>query len=106
MTTVEPQLGIAALSEHLTGSLLLPGDPAWDRGREAYNLTIDQQPVAVVFPASVEDVQQIVRYATEHGLQVAPQRTGHNAAPLGSLAGHHPAQDRSAGRGRDRRRER
>jgi FAD binding domain/Berberine and berberine like len=39
----------------------------------------------VAFPAEAEDVQQIVRYAGTEGLQVAPQRTGHNAAPLGSL---------------------
>ena len=29
---------------------------------------------------------EIVRFAREHGKRVAPQRTGHNAAPLGDLA--------------------
>jgi FAD/FMN-containing dehydrogenase len=29
----------------------------------------------------------VVRYAREHGLRIAPQATGHNAGPLGSLEG-------------------
>jgi hypothetical protein len=40
----------------------------------------------VALPASSADVAQIVCYAREHGLRVAPQLTGHNAGPLGSLA--------------------
>jgi FAD/FMN-containing dehydrogenase len=85
MTLLEPQLDIAALSDQLTGTVVLPDDPEWDAAREAYNLTIDQRPVAVAFPAHAADVQAIVRYAAMAGLRVAPQRTGHNAAPLGPL---------------------
>jgi FAD/FMN-containing dehydrogenase len=85
MTLLEPQIDLVSLGDHLTGTVVLPGDPEWDPAREAYNLTIDQQPAAVAFPAAAEDVQAIVRYARLAGLEVAPQRTGHNAAPLGSL---------------------
>jgi FAD/FMN-containing dehydrogenase len=87
MTMIEPQLGVAGLAEHLAGSIVLPGDAAWDTARQAYNLTIDQQPAAVAFPENERDVQAIVRFASERGLQIAPQRTGHNASPLGSLEG-------------------
>jgi FAD/FMN-containing dehydrogenase len=87
MTMIEPQLGVAALAEHLAGSIVLSGDAGWDAARQAYNLTIDQQPAAVAFPADEGDVQAIVRYAARNGLQIAAQRTGHNAGPLGSLDG-------------------
>ena len=66
---------------------LTPGDPGWDDARLAWNLTVDQHPAAVALPGSVEDVVSAVRYARAHGLRVAAQGTGHNAGPLGSLAG-------------------
>ncbi len=66
---------------------LTPGDPGWDDARQAWNLTVDQHPAAVALPACVQDVVDTVRFASEHGLRVAAQGTGHNAGPLGSLAG-------------------
>jgi len=85
MTIVDRHYGLASLTEQLAGSVAFPDHPAWDSSRQAYNLTVDQQPTAVAFPANAEDVRQIVRYASARGLQIAAQRTGHNAAPLGSL---------------------
>jgi hypothetical protein len=67
------------------GAVVLPGEPGWDLARQAWNLTVDQHPAAVAFPADVADVAKVVRYARASGLRVAPQRTGHNAAPLASL---------------------
>ncbi|HET8528819.1 MAG TPA: FAD-binding oxidoreductase [Gaiellaceae bacterium] len=79
MSTIEaPRL-------RLRGAVVRDGDPGWDLARQAFNLTVDQRPVAVAFPADVADVQAVVRYAADAGLRVAPQRTGHNAAPLGSV---------------------
>jgi hypothetical protein len=46
---------------------------------------VDQQPTAVVLPADERDVIAVVRFAREHDLRIAPQSTGHNAGPLGSL---------------------
>ncbi len=40
----------------------------------------------VVEVADAFDVQAVVRHAAETGLRVAPQSTGHNAAPLGDLS--------------------
>jgi FAD/FMN-containing dehydrogenase len=85
MTLIEPNLGVAVLGEHMTGALVLPGDPRWDAARQAYNLTIDQQPAAIALPADAQDVQAVVRFASSTGLQIAPLRTGHTAGPLGSL---------------------
>ena len=66
--------------------IVLPHDQSWDEARLAWNLAADQQPAAVALPESARDVAAIVRWARERGLRVAPQGTGHNAIPLGSLA--------------------
>ena len=72
----------AALAE----SLICLGDSEYDAARAAWNLAIDQQPAAIVRPKTPDEVSAAVAYAREHGLRVAPQGTGHNAGPLGSLA--------------------
>ena len=67
------------------GALLAPGDPGWDDARRPWHLDVDQHPAAVAFPESEDDVIAVVLAASELGLRVAPQATGHNAAPLGRL---------------------
>ena len=86
MTLIDAAPALPSLGDAFAGSVVYPDDAAWDEARQAYNLTIDQQPVAVAFPADERHVQAIVRHAAARGLRVAAQRTGHNAAPLGSLA--------------------
>lgn len=68
-----------------SGTVVTPGDDAWDGARQAWNLAVDQRPAAVALPADAKDVASVVRFARAAGLRVAPQGTGHNAAPLGSL---------------------
>ena len=75
-----------ALADTLTGDLVLPADPRWDSARAAWNLAVDQRPAAVVNVASVRDVVATIESARVRRLHVAPQGTGHNAAPLESLA--------------------
>ena len=67
------------------GNVLAPGDHGWDEARQTFNTDIDQQPEAIAIPADAADLASALRFAARQGLQVAPQRTGHNAAPLGSL---------------------
>jgi FAD binding domain len=67
------------------GTVLAPADHGWDAARQAFNTDVDQQPASIAIPADAVDVISAVRYAARHGLRVAPQRTGHNAAPLGDL---------------------
>lgn len=73
---------LANLRDRIWGEVLLPSDPSWDEARSAFNLTVDQQPAAIVLAESAEDVQAAVRFARKHQLRVAPQTTGHNAGPL------------------------
>jgi FAD/FMN-containing dehydrogenase len=70
----------------LDDKLTLPEHDDWDAARQAWNLAVDQEPAAVVFPESAEDGVAAIRLARERGLRVAPQATGHRAAPLGPLA--------------------
>ncbi|MEZ5121805.1 MAG: FAD-binding oxidoreductase [Solirubrobacterales bacterium] len=73
------------LDGRLADRVVFPSDPAWDEARGAFNLRVDQQPVAIVQPLEESDVIAAVRYARAHGLRIAPQSTGHNAGPLGPL---------------------
>jgi FAD/FMN-containing dehydrogenase len=66
--------------------LLTAQDSDWNIERLAFNILVDQQPAGIARPSTAEDVSDIVRTAAAQGKQVAAQRTGHNAAPLGSLA--------------------
>jgi hypothetical protein len=74
-----------AATTTLTGRLLEPGDAGWDAATQTFDLTVTQEPALVALPETDDDVVAIVEFARERGLQVAPQRTGHNAKPLGSL---------------------
>jgi FAD/FMN-containing dehydrogenase len=68
------------------GAVHLPGDPGYDVARVPWNVAVDQRPAAVAFPTDADEVSDVVRAAAAAGLRVAPQGTGHNAAPLGDLA--------------------
>ena len=75
---------VAALRERI-GEVVAPGDETWDQARSAWNLIADQRPVAVSLPRDAGEVAATLAVARHHGLRVAPQGTGHNAAPLGDL---------------------
>jgi FAD/FMN-containing dehydrogenase len=63
-----------------------PGEAGYDEARRAWNLVADQNPAAVARPSSAAEVATVVDMARRAGLRVAPQRTGHNAVPLGDLS--------------------
>lgn len=67
-------------------AFLTAQDANWDLERVAFNILVDQQPAGIAVPRSAEEVSDAVRAAAADGKRVAAQRTGHNAAPLGSLA--------------------
>ncbi|MFN8215618.1 MAG: FAD-binding oxidoreductase [Solirubrobacterales bacterium] len=71
----------------IAGRVATPADADWDQARAAWNLAADQRPEAVAFAESAADVQEIVRFAADRGLRVAPQGTGHGATSIESLEG-------------------
>lgn len=71
----------------ISGRVARPGDPDWDQARAAWNLAADQNPEAVAFAESAEDVAAVVRFAAANDLRVTAQGTGHGAVPLPPLDG-------------------
>jgi FAD/FMN-containing dehydrogenase len=76
---------LEALRAAIAGQVSVPGEVSYDQARQAWNLAVDERPYVVVVAESASDVVQAVRYAREHGMRIAPQGTGHGAAPLEAL---------------------
>ena len=76
---------VRGLAPVLVGKVVVPGDAGFDAARRAWNLAVDQRPSLVVFAETAADVVAAVRLARGLELRIAPQATGHNAEPLGSL---------------------
>ena len=70
------------LRQRVAGEVVLPVDVEWDTARLAWNLAVDQRPVAVVYPESAGDIAAAVGFAKERGLRVAFNGGGHNAGPI------------------------
>jgi FAD/FMN-containing dehydrogenase len=71
--------------DNSTLRLTAPGEERYDAARQAFNLTLDQRPALIAEPTDADQVAAVVRFAAAQGYRVAPQATGHNGAPLGSL---------------------
>jgi FAD/FMN-containing dehydrogenase len=85
--TTSTLVDVSPLRAQLEGDVVTPEDEGWDEARLAWNLAVDQRPAAVALPESADDVVVVVRFAREHGLRIAPQGTGHNAAALAAASG-------------------
>ncbi len=75
----------AALRRLIGGTVIGPEDEGYDAERGVFNVTVDQRPAMIAVPNTAEEVAAVIRFAAENELRVAPQRTGHNAEPLGPL---------------------
>ena len=82
MATESAGVDLRRLRDLVAGDVVLPSDIEWDEARSAWNLAVDQRPVAVVFPVAVEDVRAAVEFAANGGLRVAFNGGGHNAGPI------------------------
>lgn len=79
---VPPDSGVEAgraLRAGLRCPVALPGDDDWERLRTAWNVHVDQRPLAVVLPDSADDVRAAVRIARDLGHPVGVQPNGHGA---------------------------
>ena len=82
MLNTEGAEALRALGDRISGDVVLPENESWDEARKAWNLAVDQRPVAVVYPESADDVVATVTVATEQGVRVAFNAGGHNAGPI------------------------
>jgi hypothetical protein len=85
MTIIETTTSLDRLRRRVRGAVIEPGGAGWEAATQAFNLSFTQEPALVALPADEQDVATIVRYARSQGMQIAPQRTGHNAEPLGLM---------------------
>jgi FAD/FMN-containing dehydrogenase len=75
---VEPSLDELRLS--LAGTVVLPGDDAYDAARRCFNALVDRRPAVIVRCAGGGDVAAALDFARHHGLEVAVRGGGHNPA--------------------------
>ena len=68
------------LKQRLDGTIILPGDPAYDEARSIWNGMIDRKPALIVRCRTEADVMHAVKYARENQLVVAIRGGGHNIA--------------------------
>jgi hypothetical protein len=71
------------LASALRGELIMPGDPAYDEARAVYNAMIDKRPAAIARVRDTADVVAAVRFARDHGIEIAVRGGGHNAGGFG-----------------------
>jgi UDP-N-acetylenolpyruvoylglucosamine reductase len=83
MLTAAPS--VDALRSLISGDVVTPADESYDEARLAWNLAADQQPYAVAYAESAQDIVAIVNWARRNGLRVAPQGTGHGATAMEAL---------------------
>src|SRR3954464_1085454 len=76
---------VDVLRDRIEGTVVAPGDAAWDEARQAWNLHVDQRPALVAVPKSAAAALGTVDFAREPGPRVAPQGTGHNASAIATL---------------------
>lgn len=84
--SVSTRLDTDLLAACITGRVITAADPDWGSAKLAWNVAVELEPAFVVQVGCAADVAEVVAFARDHGLRVAPQATGHNAAPLGDLA--------------------
>jgi len=71
---------IAALRDSFKGTVILPGDAAYDSARQVWNGMIDRRPAAIAQCTGVADVIAAVNFARENGIPVTVRGGGHNVA--------------------------
>jgi FAD/FMN-containing dehydrogenase len=68
------------LRASLTGYVLRPSDPEYERARLCFNLLIDRRPAAIARCVDADDVAAALVFAQEHDLEIAVRGGGHNPA--------------------------
>lgn len=82
-----PTATAASLRPHFRGSLVLPGDAAYDEARHVWNGMVDRHPALIARCEHVDDVRAVIACARERGLPLAVRGGGHNAAGFGTCDG-------------------
>ena len=69
--------GLDLLRSNVKGQVITSTDEAYDRARQAWNLTVDQHPVLIIVAQTTGDIIEAVRFANAQDLDIAVMATGH-----------------------------
>jgi FAD/FMN-containing dehydrogenase len=75
---------IDGLREQVRGEIVTAADPGYDDARTVYNAMIDRRPLLVARCSDTADVMACVRFAAEHGLDVAIRGGSHSVPGFGT----------------------
>jgi FAD/FMN-containing dehydrogenase len=78
---------IEQLRSSVRGSIIQPGDDAYEPARRVYNAMIDKRPALIVRCVDVADVIAAVDYARTNKMLTAIRGGGHNGGGLGTCEG-------------------
>jgi FAD/FMN-containing dehydrogenase len=71
---------IAALRAAIAGRVLQAEDEGYEQARQVWNAMIDRRPALIVQCSATDDIALALRFARQHGLEVAVRGGGHNIA--------------------------
>jgi FAD/FMN-containing dehydrogenase len=72
--------GAEGLRESLTGDVLTPEDPQYDKARLCFNLLVDRRPAVIARCVDADDVAAALAFGQAEGLEIAVRGGGHNPA--------------------------
>lgn len=78
--TYEKNDGLEAFRTAFSGQTLTPSDPEYDKARAIWNGVIDRRPALIACCTTADQVAGAIRFAREHGLQLAIRGGGHSYA--------------------------
>lgn len=83
-----PPAPLAELQREISGTVVGRASAAYDGARRLYNTRFDAfRPLAVVYCASLGDVQKTVRWSRRHGIRLAARSGGHSYGGYSSAPG-------------------
>jgi FAD/FMN-containing dehydrogenase len=80
MTVVPDEAVVEQLAAGVAGTVLRPGDAAYDETRRVNNGLIDRRPALIVRCRTAADAAKAVRFARANGLDITIRGGGHNVA--------------------------
>src|SRR5205085_4625972 len=78
---------IDQLRSNVRGTIIQPGDEAYESARKVYNGMIDKRPALIVRCVDLADVIAAVDYARTNNMLTAIRGGGHNGGGLGTCDG-------------------
>jgi FAD/FMN-containing dehydrogenase len=83
----QTRLSVAELRSELTGTVIEPGDTAYEAARRVVLPAIDRRPAVIVRPKDAGEVARVVSLAREAELELAVRGGGHSTPGYGTTDG-------------------